>query len=76
MLRLHDLCHSFASIANDPGVPMFKQGAGPWLHSLHQRRLYPYFRHTHKETIARVTEAIQKFIRQARRHKTYKKSGR
>ena len=52
MLRLHDLCHSFASIANDPGVPMFKQGTGPWFHSLHQRRLYPYFRHTHKETIA------------------------
>ena len=64
-IRLHDLRHSFASIANDLGVPMFNisKALGHGSTSVTSGIYTHMFDDSHKETIDRVTEAIQQFQR-------------
>ena len=63
--RLHDLRHSFASIANDLGVPMFNinKALGHGSTAVTSGIYTHMFDDSHKETIDRVTEAIQQFKR-------------
>ena len=62
-IRLHDLRHSFASIANDLGVPMFNisKALGHGSTAVTSGIYTHMFDDSHKETIDRVTEAIQQF---------------
>ena len=62
-IRLHDLRHSFASIANDLGVPIFNisKALGHGSPSVTSGIYTHMFDDSHKETIDRVTEAILRF---------------
>ena len=64
-IRLHDLRHTFASIANDLSVPMFNisKALGHGSNAVTGGIYTHMFDDSHKETIDRVTEAIQQFSR-------------
>ena len=64
-IRLHDLRDTFASIANDLGVPMFNisKALGHGSNAVTSGIYTHMFDESHKETSDQVTEAGQRFRR-------------